>query len=189
VQKGQLPIFILVGILVIVAVAGGAYYLGRSTSPKPSPTPVVTSTPTPSPDTSPTPNGAREEDYGYGNLINDLRTAGINITDLQNLSDESLDEFLGKGRDVVIDNKGSVRVYEYPNIDVANVKAQSITPDGGTIQRIEGGVTTVVTIDWAGGPPNYYKKGKLLVLYWGNDLKITDILRSIFGSPFAGPGT
>lgn len=42
-QKGQAPVLILVGILVIVAVAGGAFYLGRQTTPKPSPSPVVTS--------------------------------------------------------------------------------------------------------------------------------------------------
>lgn len=45
-QKGQILIWIIVGSLVI-ALAGGAYYLGRSTSPKPS-TPTVTS-PTPQP--------------------------------------------------------------------------------------------------------------------------------------------
>lgn len=48
-QKGQIFIFLLIGILIIAA-AGGAYYLGRSTSPKSSPSPVITSpTPQPSP--------------------------------------------------------------------------------------------------------------------------------------------
>lgn len=46
-QKGQGLIFIIVGILVTALIAGGAYYLGRSTSPKPSANPVVTSTATP----------------------------------------------------------------------------------------------------------------------------------------------
>lgn len=31
-QKGQILIFVLVGILVIVGIAGGAYYLGRQTN-------------------------------------------------------------------------------------------------------------------------------------------------------------
>lgn len=41
-QKGQALIWIIVGVLVIAAVAGGAYYLGKQTTPKPSPNPVVT---------------------------------------------------------------------------------------------------------------------------------------------------
>ena len=46
-QRGQVLIFLLVGIL-FIAVAGGAYYLGRQTTPKPSPTPtVVSQTPQP----------------------------------------------------------------------------------------------------------------------------------------------
>lgn len=60
-QKGQTPILIIVGILVVVVIAGGAYYLGRTTNPKPSPTPVVTSqSPQPTPNASPTPTDAGE---------------------------------------------------------------------------------------------------------------------------------
>jgi len=42
VQKGNVLIFLLVGIVVLAAI-GGAFYLGRSTTPKPSPNPVTTS--------------------------------------------------------------------------------------------------------------------------------------------------
>lgn len=37
-QKGQAPVLILVGILIIIAVAGGAYYFGKSQTPKPTTT-------------------------------------------------------------------------------------------------------------------------------------------------------
>lgn len=47
-QKGFTTILILVGILVIGVVAGGAYYLGKQVSPKPSPASIVTSQSTPS---------------------------------------------------------------------------------------------------------------------------------------------
>lgn len=41
-QRGQALIFLLVGI-VVLAIAGGAYYLGRQTPPKLSPVPIATS--------------------------------------------------------------------------------------------------------------------------------------------------
>lgn len=50
-QKGQTLVYILVGVLILVSVAGGAYYFGKSSTPKSSPAPVVTSqTPQPTPD-------------------------------------------------------------------------------------------------------------------------------------------
>lgn len=58
-QKGQSPILIIVGILV-VGLIGGAYYLGTQKSQNQ--TPVATQTPQPStpPDASPAPTGAGE---------------------------------------------------------------------------------------------------------------------------------
>lgn len=52
-QKGFGVIYILVGVLILSFVAGGAYFLGKSSEPKPS-TPVVSQTPQPTP--SPTPD-------------------------------------------------------------------------------------------------------------------------------------
>ena len=65
-QKGFIPVLILIGILVLVGIAGGAYYLGSSGKPQqtvshPQPTPQPTSVSQPSPtDASPAPNGAGE---------------------------------------------------------------------------------------------------------------------------------
>lgn len=52
-QKGQALIFLLLGILLLVGVASGTYYLGRQTTSKPPPASVVT---TPIPQTTPTPS-------------------------------------------------------------------------------------------------------------------------------------
>lgn len=61
-QKGQAGILILVGIVILIAVAGGIFYLGRITAPKPhTQTPVTTSSPQPFPtptDASREPNGS-----------------------------------------------------------------------------------------------------------------------------------
>ena len=47
-QKGLGAIYILVGVLILGLVAGGAYYFGKSSTPKSSPTPIVSQTPSPS---------------------------------------------------------------------------------------------------------------------------------------------
>lgn len=56
-QKGQVLIWVIVGTL-IIAVAGGTFYLGRSITPKPSPALPSILTPSPTPDASPAPDGA-----------------------------------------------------------------------------------------------------------------------------------
>lgn len=49
-QKGQVQVLILAGIVILVAVAGGIFFLGRITAPKPqTQTPVTTSSPQPFP--------------------------------------------------------------------------------------------------------------------------------------------
>lgn len=72
-QKGFAPILILVGVLIIAAVAGGAYYLGKSQISKPQPTitPVATQTPQPTSMPSSTPDETanwktyKNEKYGF----------------------------------------------------------------------------------------------------------------------------
>lgn len=70
-EKGQTVLWIMVGVLIIAGIAGGAYYLGKSTTPKSSPAPVVTSPAatqrgeqtsqsSPIKDASPAPTGAGE---------------------------------------------------------------------------------------------------------------------------------
>lgn len=53
-QKGQAQVLVLAGIVILVAVAGGIFFLGRVTAPKPQPQNVATS-PQSSPTTQSTP--------------------------------------------------------------------------------------------------------------------------------------
>ncbi len=70
-QKGFAPILILVGILVIIGVAGGAYYFGKSQVSKSQlPNPVVASQ-TPQPTTAPQPSSASDETANWKTYTND----------------------------------------------------------------------------------------------------------------------
>ncbi|OGE18580.1 hypothetical protein A3D83_03265 [Candidatus Daviesbacteria bacterium RIFCSPHIGHO2_02_FULL_41_10] len=69
-QKGSALIFLLVGIVVLAAI-GGAFYLGRSTTPKPSPAQVVTSQ-TPQPTSTPQPFSVPDETINWKTYTNNL---------------------------------------------------------------------------------------------------------------------
>lgn len=58
-QKGFAPILIILSIVLLLGVAGGVYYFGKSQTPKPQ-TPQPTITPSPTPDASHAPTGAGE---------------------------------------------------------------------------------------------------------------------------------
>lgn len=75
-QKGLATILILVGILIIALIAGGAYYLGRQTTHLPqTQNPLVTSTPQP----SSTPEKFTQDFYDQYILC--LNTPNTNATD------------------------------------------------------------------------------------------------------------
>ena len=68
-QKGFSLIFVILGLVVVITIAGGTYYLGRSTSPKPSPNSVVTSQ-TPQSTSSPSPSDTSREPTGPAEIAN-----------------------------------------------------------------------------------------------------------------------
>lgn len=71
-QKGFTPVLVLVGILVLIAVAGGAYYLGKSQTPKSQNQVVVSQTPQPA--STPQSSSAPDEIANWKIYINDKYT-------------------------------------------------------------------------------------------------------------------
>ena len=74
-------------------------------------------------------------------------------------------------------NGNDVQVYEYPDEAAADADAQLVSPDGSTV-----GTTMISFV----APPHYYKAGKLIVLYVGQDRDTLDLLKDLLGSQFAG---
>lgn len=84
--------------------------------------------------------------------------------------------FSVKGKMIEVQGEG-VQVFQYLSAAEADGEAALVSSSGSTI-----GTTKVHWI----GPPHFYKKGKLLVLYVGDDDKLLKVLEAALGRQFAG---
>lgn len=70
-----------------------------------------------------------------------------------------------------------VQVFEYATAQDMGTEASQVTEDGSSIG------TSMVS--WM-APPHFYRSGRLLVLYVGEDQAVIDLLESVIGPQFAG---
>ena len=71
----------------------------------------------------------------------------------------------------------TIQMYEYADAKAMATDTSKVSPDGGSVG------TSMMS--WV-GPPHFFKKGRILVLYVGNDQKTVDVLASAMGPQFAG---
>jgi len=74
-------------------------------------------------------------------------------------------------------NPADLQLFEYPSAGNAQADAHQIRADGS------GNATTIV--DWV-APAHFYIKGRVMVIYVGNDAAVQSLLQSLMGSQFAG---
>jgi hypothetical protein len=109
----------------------------------------------------------------YASLISDLRAAGVSAEP----GAEAEQPFLSiEGKMIKIGDE-DVQVFQYSEAAQADAQAALVSPDGGTVGTNK--------IRWIGSP-HFYKKGKLLVLYLGDDAKVLKALDTVLGRQFAG---
>lgn len=70
-----------------------------------------------------------------------------------------------------------LQLFEYGSASAAEADARQIRADGS------GTATTIV--DWV-APPHFFLKGRVLVIYVGNDPAVVSLLSSVLGGQFAG---
>jgi len=80
------------------------------------------------------------------------------------------------GRVVKVDNT-DVQVFEYPGTTAANADADMVSADGSSVG------TTMIS--WV-ATPHFYKSGKLIVLYVGDNQEVISTLQGVLGLQFAG---
>jgi hypothetical protein len=109
----------------------------------------------------------------YASLVASLRTAGASVK-----PGEEVDQpfFPISGKMIQIHGE-DVQVFQFADAAVADAQAARISPTGSTV-----GTTKV---NWI-GPPHFYRAGKVLVLYVGDDAKVLQALAAALGPQFAG---
>ena len=106
-------------------------------------------------------------------LISALQAAGATVETGDSITQEF---FTPEGHAVKV-NGADLQVFEYESAEDMAEEASQVAPDGGSI-----GTSMVTWID----TPHFYKAGRIIVLYLGNDQAILDLLKEVMGPQFAG---
>lgn len=86
-------------------------------------------------------------------------------------------DFFSVEGQIVNVNGADLQIFEYPDAVAMEQDASLVAPDGGSI-----GTSMVTWID----PPHFYKAGRIIVLYLGNDAVFLELLNKVMGTQFAG---
>lgn len=109
----------------------------------------------------------------YASLVESLRATGISVE-----PEGEVDQPFFSVKGMVMKVRGEdVQVFQYSNAAAADAQAALVLPSGSAV-----GTTK---LHWL-GPPHFYRKGKLLVLYVGDNDRVLRTLEVVLGRQFAG---
>lgn len=117
--------------------------------------------------------GATAGTLSVRNLVDALRAAGATVQP-EGRVDQPF--FVVPANTITVNGEG-VQIFQYPAASAADAQAATVSRDGSQV-----GTSKPFWI----GPPHFYKKANLLVLYLGDDEKVLDILQKVLGPQFAG---
>ncbi|MBC7877709.1 MAG: hypothetical protein H7Y59_11125 [Anaerolineales bacterium] len=121
--------------------------------------------------TSTVSHGGPVEDYV--SLIDSLRGAGATLEP----GDQIEQPFFTVTGQIIQVNGADVQVFEYETAEQLEAEAGQVAPDGGSTG------TTMIT--WM-ATPHFFKAGRVIVLYVGDDQAILELLKGALGAQFAG---
>ncbi|HKZ45013.1 MAG TPA: hypothetical protein VJZ78_08265 [Anaerolineales bacterium] len=106
-------------------------------------------------------------------LVGTLRGAGAEVE----LGDNVEQPFFTVAGQIIKVNGMDVQVFEYETAEALEADVAQISPDGGSV-----GTSMVGWI----ATPHFYKSGRLIALYVGDDQATLDLLEGALGAQFAG---
>lgn len=109
---------------------------------------------------------------GYVELIDSLRAAGATVEPAGEV-DQPFFEVTGQ---LIRVNEADVQVFEFADEATRQAVSETIPPDPTSI-----GTTMITWVD----QPNFWAKGRVIVLYIGQDADIINLLTSVLGDPIA----
>ena len=116
---------------------------------------------------------ASAQGYGTTEFLQELREKGAEAE-----SGESIEQpFFSVIGDTVQLNGENLQVFEYDSAETMESDAVLVDADGGSIG------TSMVS--WM-ATPHFFKKGRILVLYVGDNTETLGLLESVLGAQFAG---
>jgi hypothetical protein len=165
---------------VLVTACGGQSAQAKTADPTSTSVPTVETSPADTDVLTPVavPQGCCAISHGepvedYVSLIDNLRASGATVEPVGEVEQA----FFSVTGHVITVNGNDVQVFEYADAEAAEADAALVAPDGGSVG------TTMVT--WV-ATPHFYRTGKLIVLYVGDDSGVTAVLESALGPQFAG---
>ncbi|MFC1938899.1 hypothetical protein ACFLWM_01940 [Chloroflexota bacterium] len=112
----------------------------------------------------------------YDSFIVNLRAAGATV-EHPSLPQVIVQDFFSVTGQVFEVNGEDVQVFEYIDQSIAEAEAALVSPDGSSIGT---------SLPFWVGPPHFYKSGRIIVLYVGENKAVIDLLQEVLGSQFAG---
>jgi plastocyanin len=109
----------------------------------------------------------------YVSLIDSLQKEGANVEP----AGEIIQEFFSTRGQAIKVNGEDVQVFEYSDQSTAEAEAALVSPDGSSIGT---------SLPFWVAPPHFYKAGRIIVLYVGENVAVMDVLESVIGAQFAG---
>ena len=111
----------------------------------------------------------------YTSLIDAIKSRGVLVEYIEEIAAES--SSFSVPIKVVSVGGSDIQVYEFQSESDAQVSSLTISKDGTEI-----GTSIIRWMD----APHFYTKGKIIVLYVGQNPEITNLLESFLGTQFAG---
>jgi len=128
----------------------------------------------------------------YPTLLEHLRDSGASVEEVGECRFFTVPErrvtegeheplfFTVPGRSVTVSGN-NISVYEFENAEAMEAEASCVTPSGSGIDYED----RSVRITWI-VPPRFYKEGRIIVIYTGDDHQTISLLEDLLGKPFAG---